>query len=414
MKKSLLLLLSLTLLGGVVTGCSGGKNEQNTTSTSGVPESDNSTTNTTKEDEATNHEGGIVNTFDITDYGAIGDGVTDCTKAVQAALNDAAKVHGTVIVPPGEYLVGQLKMYPRTRLQGYGSYSFHENGGSIFIMKQSVFAYCMIDITGAFGATISGMCFDGKNIGEDIHGVYLSWPKYNGGEEEDTPTIENCRINNFTGDGIHLKHVWCFTVRHNYLCFNKGAGLYIDGWDGFILDNWFTGNQNCGIRSDPTGAALTITGNRIEWNTVAGIWIPGGDIVTVTGNFFDRSFGPALKLGSDNTTLWGVTVTGNFFRRSGSPDRCTFESEYLNSHIYLRHVEDVTVVGNSFRSGVNDDYSGTLSPNIDIYVGNSNAVVIQSNTMFDGSVQKCIVSTDNTNCVIKDNVTKHEKEVWDK
>ena len=410
MKRFLLLLLSLTLLACGITGCSARQTEQNNAD---ISDSDKSTDKTIKTDNAEKREG-IVNTFDITDYGAVGDGVTDCTKAIQAALDDAGEVYGTVIVPPGKYLVKQLKMHPRTRLQGYGSYSFHENGGSIFIMKKSGMAKWMIDITGAFGATISGMCLDGNNIGDGVHGVYLNWPQYNGGAEEDTPTIENCRINNFTGDGIHLKHVWCFTVRHNYLCFNRGSGLYIDGWDGFILDNWFTGNQNCGMRSDPTGAALTITGNRIEWNTVAGIWILGGDILTVTGNFFDRSFGPALKLGSDDTTLWGVTVTGNFFRRSGSPDRCTFESEYLNSHIYMRHVEDVTVVGNSFRCGVNDDYSGTLSPNVDIYVGNSNAVVIQSNTMFEGSVQKCIVSTDNTNCIIKDNVTKHDKEVWDK
>ena len=142
-------------------------------------------------------------------------------------------------------------------------------------------------------------------------------------------------------------------------------------------------------------------------------WILNGDILTVTGNFFDRSFGPGLKLGGDNNyTVTGATVTGNFFRRNGSPDRCEFSSEYESSHIYMRWVENVTVTGNSFKSGVNDAYDGTLSPNIDIFVGNSKAVSIQSNVMYDGSVEKCIVNLRNKNTIIMGNVTHHEQETW--
>lgn len=55
--------------------------------------------------------------FNILNYGAIGDGVTDCTKAVQNALNDAATCSGKVIVPPGRYKVGHLEM------KGQGSFS---------------------------------------------------------------------------------------------------------------------------------------------------------------------------------------------------------------------------------------------------------------------------------------------------
>ena len=78
----------------------------------------------------------------------------------------------------------------------------------------------------------------------------------------------------------------------------------------------------------------------------------------------------------------------------------------------MRWVENVTVTGNSFKSGVNDAYDGTLSPNIDIFVGNSNAVSIQSNVMYDGSVEKCIVNLRNKNTVIMGNVTHHEQETW--
>lgn len=39
----------------------------------------------------------------------------------------------------------------------------------------------MIDITGAFGCAIRGMCLCGNQLGENIHGIKLYWDKYNGG-----------------------------------------------------------------------------------------------------------------------------------------------------------------------------------------------------------------------------------------
>ena len=43
----------------------------------------------------------MTNVFDITAFGAVGDGVTDCTAAIQTALDRAGEVCGCVTVPPG-------------------------------------------------------------------------------------------------------------------------------------------------------------------------------------------------------------------------------------------------------------------------------------------------------------------------
>jgi polygalacturonase len=47
-------------------------------------------------------------TFSVRDYGAQGDGKMLDTRALQRAIDAAARVHGTVIVPPGTYLSGSI------------------------------------------------------------------------------------------------------------------------------------------------------------------------------------------------------------------------------------------------------------------------------------------------------------------
>jgi hypothetical protein len=47
--------------------------------------------------------------FDVRDFGAVGDGKTLCTRAIQAAVDACAKADGgKVIVPPGRFLTGPI------------------------------------------------------------------------------------------------------------------------------------------------------------------------------------------------------------------------------------------------------------------------------------------------------------------
>ena len=347
------------------------------------------------------------NVFDITEYGAVGDGKTDCTNAIRKALSDAAAVEGTVVVPPGRYCTGQLEMGKRTRLEGYSAWNFRGDGASVFVLNDPD-AVCLLDITGAFGCSVAGMCFDGGKRGTNVHGIYLYWERYNGGSEEDTPAIDDCRVGNFSGDGVHLEHIWCFSVRHSMLQHNGGAGLYMDGWDAFIIDNWFTGNRHAGIRGGPCAASITATGNRVEWNREAGFRFANGDSVNITGNFFDRSFGPALWLGGSGQ-FRDAAVTGNVFRRSGCPDGVTFGSERECSHVLMENVRNVTLTGNTFKWGSNDDGSGTKSPDYDICVSDANALIIQSNAMYEGSLKESIVYDGQGNNIIKDNLSHHNR-----
>ncbi len=345
----------------------------------------------------------MVNVFDITEFGAIGDGMTDSTAAIQEALDCAGEVCGCVIVPPGTYLTGKLNMRAHTRLEGRSAWSFRSDGLSVLKLDDPN-APCLLDITGAFGAAIVGISMNGARLGENIHGIYLYWEKYNGGSEEDTPLIDDCRIGGFSGDGVHLEHIWCFSVRHSMLHGNGGSGLYIDGWDAFIIDNWFTANCKSGMLGGPCAASITATGNRVEWNKQAGFYLPNGNSVNITGNFFDRSFGPAIWLGSKNGGFGDTSITGNVFRRNGSPDGMNFFSEYESSHVFLDRVCNITVTGNTMKYGVNDGGGGTLSPNYGVVVCDSDCVIVQSNVMREGQLNEAVRWDKNGNCIIQDNL----------
>lgn len=343
--------------------------------------------------------------FNILDFGAVGDGVTDSTKAIQAALDAAAECMGEVIAPPGVYMTGRLKMGPKTKLSGSAAWAFGPYGGTIFKLNTAD-TDCMIDISGAFGCQIHGMNLMGDELGENIHGVKLYWPVYNGGSSEDTPTIDDCKIGHFTGDGLHLEHVWCFSVRHSQMYHNRGAGLYIDGWDAFIVDNWFSGNRGGGILGGPVVASVTATGNRVEWNAFAGFAFKNGDSLNITGNFFDRSMGPALRLGYDGGIFRDTTVTGNIFRRSGKPDLGDIRTPYDSSHVWLAGAENTTIVGNTFKYGRDDNGKGIYSPNYSVIVENSDYIIVKDNTMHRGCLEENIIYDGKGEVVIEGNIGK--------
>jgi polygalacturonase len=73
-------------------------------------------------------------TVDVTDYGAVGDGTTDCTAAIRAAVEDCAKRGGGhVVVPAGTYLTGAVHLRDRIDL--------HLESGATLRFRQDPAAY---------------------------------------------------------------------------------------------------------------------------------------------------------------------------------------------------------------------------------------------------------------------------------
>jgi len=319
------------------------------------------------------------------DVGAVGDGKTDDTGALQKALDGAANGSGGVFIPPGTYLTRELQVRAGTALVGIPAWNYSAGGGSVLRLADAG-STCLLNLTDARGATVEGLSLEGRGLGTGIHGIATHRSKW--GEHEDGFRVERCQITRFTGDGVHLECAWCFSVRHCQLAYNHGDGLSLRGWDGFLLDNWFSGNKRAGFAARQENASVTFTANRVEWNGEENLVITSGDGYQITGNFFDRAgtYGIALRKGRGSCNQ--ITITGNFIKRSGKmADQSTRES----AQILLEGAQGVTCIGNSLQAGRDDGGKGVWSPTHGIVYQGLRNCVVRDNVLHDGALRELLL-----------------------
>jgi hypothetical protein len=222
---------------------------------------------------------------------------------------------------------------------------------------------------------------------------------------EDAFRIERCRIDSFSGTGVMLSRVWCFSIRQSMVSHNGGDGVRCIGWDGFIIDNWLSGNGGCGWNGLGS-ASVTATGNRIEWNRKDGVLLANANHYNLTGNYIDRSGQSGIAIvSSEGRPSRHVTVTGNVIYRSGKWARAgTHES----SQMRLDGAQGVTVTGNSMSAGRDDGGRGTWSPTYGIVYGNLQNCIIKDNVLHDGALEELLtdLAGNGDGLIVKDNPGK--------
>ena len=121
-------------------------------------------------------------------FGAIGDGETDDTKALQGAIDSGCYV----FLPSGTYAVSHLRIPSGVTIKGRGEKSIIK-----LIGDASQYQY-PLDINGAENVTIESICIDGNGANQSQIGygicIYAS----------ENVTIRNCHIKNVFGDGIKV------------------------------------------------------------------------------------------------------------------------------------------------------------------------------------------------------------------
>jgi Pectate lyase superfamily protein len=337
--------------------------------------------------------------LDARKLGATGDGKTDDTVALQRAFDTAAAVSGGVFLPPGVYLTKELNVRPGIAVVGVPAWNYSGPGGSVLRLA-SADSTCLLNMTDARGATVEGLALDGRGLGTNVHGIFVNRTAY--AKHEDGFRIERCQVGRFSGDGANLACVWCFSVRHSMFAYNKGDGLNLRGWDGFIIDNWFSGNQRAGFAARHENASITFTANRIEWNGAENMLITGGDGYQITGNFFDRAGTCGIALRKSNVGCTQVTITGNFIKRSG---KLADPESHDSAQIFMDGCQGVTCVGNSIQSGRDDGGGGIYSPSYGIVYHELRNCVIRENVMHDGALKQLMLDLggQNEGVLVSDN-----------
>lgn len=323
--------------------------------------------------------------LDVRKLGAAGDGKTDDTTALQRALDAAAETSGAVFLPPGVYLTHELHLRPGIAVVGIPAWNYSGPGGSVLRLANGD-STCLLNLTEARGATVQGLALDGGGLGSNVHGIFIDRTKF--AEHEDGFRIEQCQVARFSGAGACLMCVWCFSVRHSMFAYNRGDGLNLRGWDGFLLDNWFSGNERAGFAARQENASVTFTGNRIEWNQEENMLVTGGDGYQITGNFFDRAGTCGIALRRSRMPCSQMTITGNFIKRSGK--LADLES-WQSAQIVLDGARGVTCVGNTLQAGRDDNGAGKFSPSYGIVYKGLQDCVISNNVLYDGALRQLLV-----------------------
>jgi len=336
---------------------------------------------------------------DVRQFGAVADGKADDTAALQRAIDAAGKKSGGVFLPPGVYLARELKLRAGVALVGVPGWNYSSPGGSVLRLA-SADASCLLNLTDARGATVDGLALDGRSLGQNVHGMFTNRTEF--GKHEDAFRIERCQVTRFSGDGLNLSKAWCFSVRHCMLAFNGGDGLNLRGWDGFILDNWFSGNKRAGFGARFENASLTFTSNRVEWNHEENMVVVGGDGYQITGNFFDRAGTCGLALRKGSRPCKQFTITGNFFKRSG---KFANPGSHDSAQILLEQAHGVTCTGNNFECGRDDGGTGVWSPSYGIVYTGLVDCVVTNNAMNEGALRTLLLDAGGTadGAIVRDN-----------
>ena len=157
--------------------------------------------------------GGSSPLFDVTAYGAVGDGSTDDTAAIQSALDACKTKGGTIFFPSGTYKVtASLICYSNQTIELNGSTI--KQGGAISNLMMGYAVSTMTAYNGVHDVTVQNGTFDG--------GAYTTNNTLLGFDHAKNITIRNCSFVNAYGAWHDVEVCACYNVLFDN-CIFEGA-----------------------------------------------------------------------------------------------------------------------------------------------------------------------------------------------
>jgi uncharacterized secreted repeat protein (TIGR03808 family) len=188
---------------------------------------------------------------DVTQYGVRPNSPDDQTRALQRAIDDAARAQAPLALPPGIYRTTSLKLSNGSQLIGVrGATKIVFNGGA-----------SMLESQGADHIGISGITFDGGNIKLPTRRGLLHCL---GGRDL---RISDCEISNSGGNGIWLENIAGAISNNIFTNIATTAIVSFDARGLIVAQNTILGTNDNGIEILRTAIGddgTLVIDNRIE------------------------------------------------------------------------------------------------------------------------------------------------------
>jgi hypothetical protein len=350
----------------------------------------------------------IHDTVSVKDYGAVGDGVTDDTAAIQAALNNGAK---NVFFPAGNYLTSAtLRIVTSGQaILGYGATLTNASvSASGFLIGSTGAAFVKTD-----NVTIEGMTFVGADTGAGSaysYAIGVQPPTttpyvYGGGCSK--ISVLNCTasghafgVSATAADRLSVTGCRFGGMKYHASLTAGGYGVLIQTcWDTVIENNQFLATSgdrhSIYVSADPSRTydnnnvckGVVIAGNLINWSNVVGttgfetaMMIRAPENISITGNTIIGGYG-----GIDYDTMNGngknVSISGNTIELAVSPASERSCVNFLRSSgTYIS--TNISITGNSMKIAGTNVHGVTLQ--------GVDSVSIVGNTIYNTNGASCI------------------------
>jgi len=237
--------------------------------------------------------------INVTHKGAKGDGQTDDTAAIQAAIDEIAGTGGTVFVPDGTYMVAAAAGKKRLALKSEMTLKLAE-GATLKAIPNDAEKYSVLWISGVSNVTVTGGTLEGDR--EEHKGKSGAWGMgihINRGASH--VTISGTTAKKMWGDGFYVQGAkdvkFCSVIADN----NRRQGLSIIDAEGLVvLHSIFKNTRGtrpgAGIDFEPDDGEQKVTGVRIE-----------------SSQFLDNE-GPGILIAGKKGAVAKVELTRNVFK----------------------------------------------------------------------------------------------------
>ena len=251
--------------------------------------------------------------FNVKDFGAKGDGVTDDTEAIKKAINLSQNLY----FPEGTYIISEkIPLNKSTNI--YGSTCIQTWGTPSKTVLKGVHDDFIFECKWGNANNFEKLTFNGKGIYYPACSQIreCEFTGVLGIEHSRVTVIDKCSFHHCTEAGI--KKLVDSRVTNNFFYSNK-KGIYMyDSNDNIIQHNKIEWN-NVGIELD-TNVYNLIQGNIFDRNTTYGIESKNGSQLSIKNNQFERNLINHIKLNSNV-----FDIVGNSFYAKNSEDNGTGE-----------------------------------------------------------------------------------------